>query len=152
MESLYYDILAGAERLSRVFGETIKYELDEKQIFDINHVQAILIYNIADRTISIGDLISYGLYNGSNASYNLKKLIQEGYLLQTKTPNDKRSSFLSLSDKGKDLYAKLATAIEKQKKALGNKLSDKKMQELHKNLISLETNMRSFLSANPRHG
>ena len=41
-------------------------ELDRVGVEDINNVQAVILYNIADCEITVGELTSRGYYQGSN--------------------------------------------------------------------------------------
>lgn len=143
MKALCYSIVTCAERLNRAFSEMIKHKLEQEQILDLNCVQALLIYNIAEQTFSIGDLTSCGLYNGSNVSYNLKKLIQKEYLIQSQVPHDKRSSFVKLSEKGMNFYEKISDLILQQEQLLCKKFTEKKLQTLNKDLYLLESEFRS---------
>ena len=70
------------ERLHRRFLDVLKAELDRLGIEDINNVQAVLLSNIASENLTIGELTNRGYYMGSNVSYNVKKLVENGYLLQ----------------------------------------------------------------------
>nr|WP_169561838.1 winged helix DNA-binding protein [Sneathiella chinensis] len=83
-------------------------------ITDINAVQALLLANIGDEEINVRELMTRGYYQGSNASYNLKKLVEMGYLLQGKSERDRRATMIRLSDKGLDLVQKIAETEEKQ--------------------------------------
>ena len=68
------------ERLHRQFIDVLKAELNRTGVRDINGVQALLLTNIGNQQISIRDLVERGYYMGSNVSYNIKKLIDLGYL------------------------------------------------------------------------
>jgi DNA-binding MarR family transcriptional regulator len=110
------------------------------RILDINSVQALIIYNIAEQKVSVGELISRGMYNGSNVSYNLKKLIQMGYLEQTPSEHDKRSLFINLSEKGLKTYKKIDRCIEEHAKKLGSIFSsNKNLEAVYKGLQGIES-------------
>ena len=76
-------------------------------IEDINNVQTLILYNINNEQLTIGELTNRGYYLGSNVSYNVKKLVENGFLLQEKSPHDKRSTRVKLSDKGLSLCQKI---------------------------------------------
>ena len=99
-ESVYLDALLLIERLHRQFLDVLKGELDRIGHGDINNVQSLILYNIGDETLTVGELTSRGYYLGSNVSYNLKKLVDNGFLEQERSPHDKRSSRVKLSEKG----------------------------------------------------
>jgi DNA-binding MarR family transcriptional regulator len=91
------------ERLHRRFLDVLKVELDRKGIQDINNVQAMILYNIGNEDMTVGELTLRGYYLGSNVSYNVKKMVENDYLEQERSVHDKRSIRVKLSDKGHDL-------------------------------------------------
>lgn len=76
-------------------------------IKDINNVQSLILSNIGDEELTIGELTNRGYYLGSNVSYNVKKLVENGYLEQERSPHDRRAMRVSLSSKGKVLCARI---------------------------------------------
>ena len=76
----YFESLALVERLHRLLLDVIKDEFEWVGVIEINPVQALLIFNIADNEVTAGELKSRGYYQGSNVSYNLKKLVGMGYM------------------------------------------------------------------------
>jgi DNA-binding MarR family transcriptional regulator len=101
----------------RLFLDVIKLELDQSNIVDITAIQAFILMNINENVVTIGEIIARGYYIGSNASYNIKKMIANGYINQTQSDYDKRAIYLSLSDKGLALCSALEMALEKHIKA-----------------------------------
>ena len=77
---VYLEALTLVERLHRRLLDVIKDEFDRRGRADINSVQALLLYNIGDKELTAGELRTRGYYLGSNVSYNLKKLVEMGYL------------------------------------------------------------------------
>jgi DNA-binding MarR family transcriptional regulator len=98
----------------------IKTELDRLRIEDINNVQTLILYNIGDSQLTISELTIRGYYLGSNVSYNIKKLVESGYLIQEQSPHDKRSSKVRLSKKGLQLCQHIDALYEKNIAELGN--------------------------------
>src|SRR6476646_2882720 len=95
--SLYLETLTLVERLHRRLLEVIKDEFDRRGRADINSVQALLLYNIGEKDLTAGELRTRGYYLGSNVSYNLKKLVEMGYL------DHQRSVRIKLTDKGREV-------------------------------------------------
>ena len=95
----YHERTRVIERLHRRFLDVLRTELTLMEITDINAVQALLLANIGDEEINVRELMSRGYYQGSNASYNLKKLVEMGYLLQEKSERDRRATMIKLSEK-----------------------------------------------------
>jgi len=99
----YIDLTLLIERLHRRFLDVLRTELKRIGIRDINGVQALILANIGDDEIIIRDLIERGYYQGSNVSYNIKKLTDYGYLDQERALHDKRSITVKLTEKGKQV-------------------------------------------------
>lgn len=99
----YYEIIQIIERLHRRFLDVLKVELDRRGLQDINNVQAMILFNIGDDELTVGELTIRGYYLGSNVSYNVKKMVENEYLVQERSVHDKRSIRVRLSDKGADL-------------------------------------------------
>src|SRR5258708_33507489 len=98
----YLETLTLVERLHRRLLDVIKDEFDRKSRADINSVQALLLYNIGEKDLTAGELRTRGYYLGSNVSYNLKKLVEMGYLDHQRSRIDRRSVRIKLTDKGRE--------------------------------------------------
>ncbi len=119
MSSPYYDAINLIERLHRQFLDVLKVELERANILDINNVQSMILHNIGTDELTVGELTVRGYYLGSNVSYNVKKMVENGYLVQERSIHDKRSVRVKLSDKGR----KLSDAITKLYKKHEDKLA-----------------------------
>ena len=104
----YLEVIALVERLHRQFLEVVKLELDGFGIHDINNVQGLMLFNIGDAEMTVGELTLRGCYLGSNVSYNLKKLVESGYVEQARSSHDRRSTHVRLTPKGRALRDRLA--------------------------------------------
>ncbi|MFM9890554.1 MAG: MarR family winged helix-turn-helix transcriptional regulator [Rickettsiales bacterium] len=113
MKQIYLETILLIERLHRRFLDVVKSELDRLKIEDINNVQTLILYNIGPDQLTVGELTNRGYYLGTNVSYNVKNLVESGYLIQEKAPHDKRSTRVKLSEKGLDLVKKLDALIER---------------------------------------
>ena len=128
------------ERLHRRMLDIVKNKLDSVGMSDVNSVQALLLYNIGDNEMTAGDLRNRGYYLGSNVSYNLKKLVDAGYINQERAEHDKRALRIWLSDNGKtvcDLVGDLFDEnldIVKDKNVFG----DDDISEMRNSLRKLE--------------
>lgn len=96
----YIESLKLIERLHRCLLDVIKDEFEREGQGEINSVQALLIYNIGEAELTAGELRTRGHYLGSNVSYNLKKLVEAGYIDHKRSKTDRRSVRVSLTDKG----------------------------------------------------
>lgn len=97
----FLECLRLVERLHRRLLDVLKMRLEETGRTDINSVQALLLYNIGDNEMTAGELRTRGYYLGSNVSYNLKKLVEMGYISHERSEHDRRSVRISLSDQGR---------------------------------------------------
>ncbi|MCW6507341.1 transcriptional regulator LdtR [Lichenifustis flavocetrariae] len=109
----YLESLTLVERLHRRLLDVIKDEFDRKSRSDINSVQALLLYNIGDKELTAGELRTRGYYLGSNVSYNVKKLVEMGFLHHARSRVDRRSVRISLTEKGKEVHEIVAALYEK---------------------------------------
>ncbi|MBI3796047.1 MAG: winged helix DNA-binding protein [Deltaproteobacteria bacterium] len=112
------------ERLHRRFLDVIKTELDRLKIDDINNVQTLILYNISSEQLTIGELTNRGYYLGSNVSYNVKKLVENGFLIQERSPHDKRYTRVKLSEKGLKLCQKIDELYQRNVEALSHSTPD----------------------------
>lgn len=95
------------ERLHRRFLDVVRLELARLGVEDISPVQALMLLTIGGEEMSVRDLIERGYYLGSNASYNLKHLVESGYVDRAQSQRDRRSARLKLSPTGMDLFTQL---------------------------------------------
>ncbi|MEM1079908.1 MAG: winged helix DNA-binding protein [Pseudomonadota bacterium] len=98
--SSYLDSLALVERLHRLLLDVIKDEFERIGILEVNAVQALLLFNIGDNEVTAGELKSRGYYQGSNVSYNLKKLVETGFMHHQRCEIDRRSVRVKLTEEG----------------------------------------------------
>jgi DNA-binding MarR family transcriptional regulator len=110
---LYLEALTLVERLHRRLLDVIKDEFDRRGRADINSVQALLLYNIGDKELTAGELRTRGYYLGSNVSYNLKKLVEMGFLDHQRSRVDRRSVRIKLTDKGREVRDTVEALYEK---------------------------------------
>ena len=109
----YLESLALVERLHRRLLDVIKDELDRRGRTDVNSVQALLLYNIGDNEVTAGELRTRGYYLGSNVSYNVKKLVEMGYLNHQRSRVDRRSVRIRLTKTGEEIREMVAGLYEK---------------------------------------
>jgi DNA-binding MarR family transcriptional regulator len=109
----YLEALALVERLHRRLLDVIKDEFDRRGRNDVNSVQALLLYNIGDNDVTASELRTRGYYLGSNVSYNVKKLVELGYLSHQRSRVDRRSVRIRLAPKGDEVHKIVADLYEK---------------------------------------
>ena len=114
LQNLYLQSMALIERLHRRLLDVIRDEFDRRGRSDVNAVQALLLYNIGDQELTAGELRSRGYYLGSNVSYNVKKLVETGYLHHQRSKIDRRSVRISLTAAGRDVHEVVARLYDRQ--------------------------------------
>lgn len=114
----YLEAIKLIERLHRQFLEVVKTELDRIGVEDINNIQALILFNIGQEELTVGELTNRGYYLGSNVSYNVRKMVENGYLVQERSTHDRRSIRVRLSDKGLDLCGQIGDMFERHSAAL----------------------------------
>lgn len=102
--STYLDVMAQVERMHRLLLDVIKDEFTRMRILDINPVQGLLLYNIGISEVSAGELRTRGYYQGSNVSYNLRKLVDTQFMKYERNESDRRSVRVCLSKKGQEIH------------------------------------------------
>ncbi|MGN6670967.1 MAG: MarR family winged helix-turn-helix transcriptional regulator [Candidatus Nucleicultricaceae bacterium] len=144
MKQVYFDSIMLIERLHRQFLEVIRVELDRIQLRDISNVQCFILYNIGKNRLSVGEVTNRGYYLGSNVTYNLKKMVENGYIDQEQSQHDKRSSHISLSKKGLDLYEHFEKILNDHAKNMKhNGILDEDLKTL-KNILQKLENFWTF--------
>ncbi|MBR9972284.1 MarR family winged helix-turn-helix transcriptional regulator [Magnetospirillum sulfuroxidans] len=145
MTKPYFEIIRLIERLHRHFLDVLRTELRRLGIEDINAVQALLLYNIGENEVVIRDLKDRGYYQGSNVSYNIKGLTEYGYLTQERSPHDRRSVRLKLTDKGLDLCNSVRTLQDDLSAVFGDEDSAKALQGTVDTMLRLERTWSDFV-------
>ncbi len=138
LKEIYTESILMIERLHRRFLDVVKTELDRLKIDDINNIQTLILYNINSEQLTIGELTNRGYYLGSNVSYNVKKLVENNYLMQERAPHDKRSTRIRLSDKGLALCAKIDELYQRNVNDLSKEMDGNALGALNKTLTQLE--------------
>ncbi len=122
-ETDYLETLSLVERLHRLLLDVIKDEFERLGILEVNAVQALLLFNIGENEVTAGELKSRGYYQGSNVSYNLKKLVEAGYMHHQRCEIDRRSVRVKLTEKGRDVRDIVADLFTRQSHGLsGSKI------------------------------
>ena len=114
----YLDAVNLIERLHRRLLEVIKDDFERHGEPEVNPVQALLLYNIADEELTAGELKTRGHYQGSNVSYNLKKLVEAGYVHHERSSTDRRSVRVRLTPKGQAIRNRVDALYNRQMQAL----------------------------------
>lgn len=136
----YLETLSMVERLHRLLLDVIKDEFERLGLLDINSVQALLLFNIGDNEVTAGELKSRGYYQGSNVSYNLKKLVETGYMEHKRCEIDRRSVRVRLSERGRNIRSVVSDLFGRHSNGIAGKevLGDLDLELLNTTLRRLE--------------
>jgi DNA-binding MarR family transcriptional regulator len=135
------------ERLHRRFLDVIKTELDRLGIEDINNVQTLILSNISSEQLTVGELTARGYYLGSNVSYNVKKLVENGYLNQERSPHDRRMTRVRVSEKGLELCERIDELYEKNARQLEHEvISREQLTSMNQVLSALERYWSNYIN------
>ena len=139
MSDHYLEVISCIERVHRQFLGVVKLELDAQSVHDVNNVQALMLFNMGEGDISVGELTSRGYYLGSNISYNVKKLSENGYLVYERSAHDGRSIRVRLTLKGRALRNQISSMLIRHIEMLGQtQISDTDLQRTAATLQQLE--------------
>jgi DNA-binding MarR family transcriptional regulator len=139
MTNGYLETISLVERLHRQFLEVVKLELEGLRIHDINNVQGLMLFNIGDTEMTVGELTTRGCYLGSNVSYNVKKMVENGYIVQERSVHDRRSIHVQLTQKGRDLRDRLSAMHKRHVEMLSQtQITDADLQGVAVTLRRLE--------------
>jgi DNA-binding MarR family transcriptional regulator len=106
------------ERAHRRFLDVLRAELTRLGVDDISPSQVMLLFNIGNDELSVRDLLERGHYLGSNASYNLKQLVDAEYVHRTASQRDRRSARLRLTAKAQALCDTIRATHDGRQSAL----------------------------------
>jgi len=136
----YMDTLGMVERLHRLLLDVVKDEFERLGLLDINSVQALLLFNISDNEVTAGELKSRGYYQGSNVSYNLKKLVETGYMHHKRCEIDRRAVRVKLTEKGQEVRGIVAELFERHAEGMMQRkvLEDDTLKEINGALHRVE--------------
>ena len=99
----HLELVRCIERLHRRYLDLFRVDLMRIGADDLSPAQVMMLFTIGPDDLSVRDLIDRGYYLGSNASYNLKRLVEAGYVERSASPRDRRSARIRLSEKGRRL-------------------------------------------------
>ncbi len=137
----FIECLRLIERLHRRILDILKFRLEALGYTDINSVQALLLHNIGHREMTAGELRTRGYYLGSNVSYNLKKMVGNGYIKQERSEHDLRSVRIKLSQKGLAIHDLIAELWDQHLELINaeQRMSEEELNKLKNQLRGLET-------------
>lgn len=118
VEQSFLKALNLLEQAHRRLHDVVKDRLERAGERSLTGVQALLIYEIGETETPASALRARGSFAGTSMSYNVKKLQEGGYLVQSRSNDDRRTVRLKLTPSGKAVRAKVQDLFEKQATAL----------------------------------
>ena len=147
MKQSYLESIRLIERLHRRLLDVIKTELDRLGVEDINNVQTLILSNISNEQLTVGELTARGYYLGSNVSYNVKKLVENGYLNQERSPHDRRMTRVRVSEKGLELTERIDELYQTNADQLAREVVDEEqLKQTNQVLIALERYWSNYIT------
>ena len=140
LKSRYLVSLKLIERLHRLLLDVIKDEFERLGRADVNSVQALLLFNIGDNEVTAGELKTRGYYQGSNVSYNLKKLVECGYMHHQKCDVDRRAVRVRLTEKGRNIRTIIAQLFQRHATGILSRevLGNMRLEDINASLRRME--------------
>ena len=136
----YLETLSMVERLHRLLLDVVKDEFERLGVIDINSVQALLLFNVGDNEVTAGELKTRGYYQGSNVSYNLKKLVECGYMHHQRCEVDRRAVRVRLTERGRQIRSIIADLFQRHAKGILSRevLGDMRLTDMNASLRRME--------------
>lgn len=103
----YIELSRAAERVHRRFLDVLRTQLGRHGIRELNTIQALLLANIGEESLSMRELVDRGHYQPSIVSYHIRKLGDLGYLNLERSSYDKRAVDISITDKARHVIARI---------------------------------------------
>ncbi|WP_162914465.1 MarR family winged helix-turn-helix transcriptional regulator [Taklimakanibacter lacteus] len=106
----FTQMLQSIELLHRRFLDVLTTELGRREK-GLSAVQALILSHASERPLSLGQLSALGHYEGTNLTYNVAKLAENGFLTLSRPEWDKRSSVIELTVEGQEIASLVARTI-----------------------------------------
>jgi DNA-binding MarR family transcriptional regulator len=140
VEQSFLKALSLLEQAHRRLHDVVKDNLERNGERSLTGVQALLLYEIGESETPASALRARGSFAGTSMSYNVKKLQEGGYLVQSRSSDDRRTVRLKLTPSGKAVRTRVASLFEKQSASLEPTASVRSdyLDQLNNSLARLE--------------
>ena len=134
-----FDILKWLGISSRLYSLNLDKELS---IYNLNSSLYYYIIKIYDETNITQDKLANLVYlNPSNVTRAINQLIKLGYVGKTQSKEDKRTSIISLTKVGIELYPKILKIIEDEKEKVLNIIPAEDREKFISNIKLIASNI-----------
>lgn len=96
--------LGEAERVVVAIHREIDTALHDSDV-PLTPIQALILARMGTAEMSSSQIESTGVYCGDNCSYNVRKMVDRGFLAERACEHDRRSHRLSVTPKGREVAA-----------------------------------------------
>jgi DNA-binding MarR family transcriptional regulator len=111
MDDIYFSAIIALKIMKKRFlmlvGQFLKKENDNLKID-----QALILYYIGERALSMKEVFYSGVYDGTNPSYSIHSMIKKGYLVSHVCPKDMRVTLVSNTEKGRLFCQKMKRFLQ----------------------------------------
>lgn len=135
------DSIAAVNEASYLFGDYVCREFERIGMrYSYRHIIKPLIDN---ESLTQLELVKITNLKAPTISITLRNMERDGIVRREKNDNDRRETHVFITDKGKKMYAKVLTALDKAEKTMLKGLSEKELKSLRSTLEKMSANLKS---------
>lgn len=135
------DSIAAVNEASYLFGVYVCQELERIGMrYSYRHIMKPLMEN---ESLTQLELVKITNLKAPTISITLRNMERDGIVRREKNDNDRRETHVYITDKGKKMYAKVLTALDKAEKTMLKGLSEKELKAMRTTLEKMSANLKS---------
>ena len=135
------DSIAAVNEASYLFGAYVCRELDRIGMrYSYRHIMKPLMDN---ESLTQLELVKITNLKAPTISITLRNMERDGIVRREKNDNDRRETHVFITDKGKKMYAKVLTALDKAEKTMLKGLSEKELNAMRTTLEKMSANLKA---------
>ena len=135
------DSIAAVNETSYLFGAYVCRELDRIGMrYSYRHIMKPLMDN---ESLTQLELVKITNLKAPTISITLRNMERDGIVRREKNDSDRRETHVFITDKGKKMYAKVLTALDKAEKTMLKGLSEKELKAMRETLDKMSANLKS---------
>ena len=135
------DSITSVNEASYLFGAYVCQELERIGMrYSYRHVMKPLMEN---DSLTQLELVKITNLKAPTISITLRNMEREVIVRREKNDNDRRETHVFITDKGKKMYAKVLTALDKAEKTMLKGVNEKELKALRSTLEKMSENLRN---------
>ena len=135
------DSIAAVNEASYLFGDFVCRELDRIGMrYSYRHIMKPLMDN---ESLTQLELVNITNLKAPTISITLRNMERDGIVRREKNDSDRRETHVFITDKGKKMYAKVLSALDKAEKTMLKGLSEKELKAMCATLEKMSANLKS---------